>query len=59
VEPIPLREVASDGLEKLPMAIMNRALAPTTDVCVNDTFMRFLLTVKSYRKTFLRPFTFS
>jgi hypothetical protein len=38
---------------------MNRALAPTTDVRVNDTFMRFLLTVKSYRKTFLRPFTFS
>jgi hypothetical protein len=59
VEPIPLREVASDGLEKLPRAIMNRALAPTTDVYVRDTFMRFLLTIWSYRKTFLRPSTFS
>jgi hypothetical protein len=59
VEPIPLREVASDGLERLPRAIMNKALVPTTDVHVNDTFMRFLLTVKSYRKTFLRPSTFS
>jgi hypothetical protein len=38
---------------------MNRALAPTTDVRINDTFMKFLLTVKSYRKTFLRPSTLS